>query len=107
MAGIDWKEAKNELVSALKEGAEGLLEGAAEDVEAYLADIAQDIVRARVAGKDIEQAHLEAQLDLLAAIHRIKVAKAANDTLMRVVGTAKRLAFGLLGGGSILGGIVG
>lgn len=96
---VDWKGAKDEILAALKEGAEGLLEGASADVDAFLGDIAQDIIRAKAAGMEVEQEHLEAQVKLLAAIHKIKVAQAANDTLMRVVGTAKRLAMGLLTGG--------
>ena len=104
MEGTDWKSAKAEVLTALKEGTEGLLEGAAEDINDYLADIAQDIIRAKAGGSKVDDEHLEAQLLILAAINKVRIKKTANDTLRRVVSTAQSLAFGFLNAG--IGGIL-
>ncbi len=78
---IDWKKVVEELGSVLSDRLSGLVEGAAEDLEAYGKDIAKGIIVALRSGRTDLIDELRDQAIMLAEIHRIKVSNEALDML--------------------------
>lgn len=73
--------------------------GAAEDVEAYAAEIAADAVEAAALGRDDLLEHLQAQLGALAEKHRLEAAKVANSIVPALIsGVAAVLSTALVEG---------
>jgi len=88
---VDWRSAKTEVIDTLLEGMTDLIQGAAADIDAYVASIGQDMVLASAGGRVLDQEHLEAQLPLLAAIHQVRITQKANETIFKIVGVASRV----------------
>lgn len=95
---LDWKGYGDAALNLLKDGVGDLLEGAAEDIEMFLGDIARDMVVANASGRKMELQHLEAQIRILAAINKVRAAESFNQTLMGIIGVGQDLVLGLLGG---------
>lgn len=87
----------SEVTDILKDTVSDLVEGAADDVNNFLGDIAKDMVRARAANDSVSVAHLEAQINMLAAIHEVELAQATNRVLTKTIAIGKRLLVASLG----------
>lgn len=91
----------DEFKSIIGDSAKELLEGAAEDVDKFVARIGSVMVSAVAAGDDAMVDEMKGALETLAERNRIRASREAMETLKGVIDIAKR---GALAGISALAG---
>lgn len=94
---VNWGETATELASLLRGELSEVLSGAAQDLNNFTLDIANDMTRALRQGKDSLTDELRGQVKLLLEINRLRVRNVASDVLDHVLNTAMRVAAMALG----------
>ena len=92
---VDLDSLKSEIAGILEEAADGLLEGAQADLQAYFHSISTDYVRAMASDPDLREnliAHLNSQVALLGEIHRIRAVNAGWETFSKITNVAIKAA---------------
>lgn len=87
-----WSQLRDQLGATLADSLQGLLDGAAADLQAYGNAVASDMVLAMSTGDEREMRHLRAQLKVLAGVHRLRLAQERDDLVWAVVNTAMQAA---------------
>lgn len=87
---LDLDRLKGDMTAALSDGLADLVEGTAEDLQAYSSAISQDLLLAGIAGDSDMQGQLLDQLKLLAELNRIRVENHAWVVVEKVVRVALR-----------------
>ena len=88
----DWGGLNAELRDVLGDALAGLIDGAADDVDRYVAAIAQDLVRAAANDRPDLVAELRGQLRLIGEINRVRASDAAWDTAEQIIAAVFRAA---------------
>ena len=93
---IDWRVVTENLTGSLRNNLVGVVEGAAEDIEEYVNDIAIDMTRVLKAGKSELDSELRAQLRLVAELNRIRIANAQSAIFDQIITAALGFVSSLL-----------
>lgn len=105
MAQVNWNLMTQQLGGALTSGLQGLLEGAAEDIEAFANAIAAEMTLALSTGDDNAVRELKAQIGVIAEVNRVRVARSQESAILNLIGVAVNVATGsLLAAGAQVGG---
>lgn len=86
------------IYKSLNESLGSILNGAAEDIEAYLEEIANDLAQAHLSGNSQLVSELEGQVLALAEVHRIRITTAAKSTFLSVVRALSSFTAAVLSG---------
>lgn len=94
---INWSETANELADLLKGELNGVLLGAAVDLNNFAVDIANDMTRALRQGKTTLTDELRGQVKLLLEINRLRVVETAAGFLDKLLMFGMRITSMALG----------
>lgn len=101
---VDWKYLQDQLGHQLATGLQGLVEGAASDVQTFANAISAELVVALSTGNKNAVRELQAQLKLIAEKNRVKAAAGKEQFVFQLIGVALNAATGgLLAAGAQLG----
>lgn len=101
---VNWDQLRDQLGSQLSTALQGLVEGAAGDVQAYANAIAAELVLALSAGNQEAVRELQGQLRVIAEINRVRLAHEKEQFVLSLISTAIGAATsGLLAAGADLG----
>lgn len=89
---VNWHGITGELSQLLRDELSKVVSGAKADLDAFTAQITEDMVRALREGKQGMTQELRGQALALVEIHRLRVANSADDIIERVLGIAMRVA---------------
>lgn len=93
---MDFEGLQAEASAALQTALDGLLEGAAADLQQFVIEIGNDMTEAAVTGQTDLIDDLVDQLELVAEQNRIRLSNVAAETLRRTVRAVAKFILGLV-----------
>lgn len=101
---VNWDQLRSDLGAQLATSLQGLVEGAAGDIQAYANAISAELVLALSTGNQEAVRELQGQLRVIAEINRVRLAREKESFVLSLIGTAISAATsGLLAAGANLG----
>jgi hypothetical protein len=94
---MDWKLMRDELAGIIEESLAELVEGAREDLKAYGAEIARNLIVAIRLGRADLREELQQQFVMLGEIHRIRFNNEAENVMRKTIDIAVRVGKAAVG----------
>jgi hypothetical protein len=83
---VNWKQLQTDLGNSLATELQGLVEGAASDIQAYANEISAELILA-LSNNDVQGVEeLKAQLGVIAEMNRVRLAKAQETFTLKLIG---------------------